>query len=68
MAGVFLLFSIAIDFIYLCAPMFADHRDRNHQGLENRLIISVGIQEGTDGAVRRRERLGGMNYYHRQAA
>jgi len=45
------------------------HRERNHQGLENRLIISGGIQEGTDGAVRRRERLGGMlNYYYRQAA
>jgi transposase InsO family protein len=45
------------------------HRERNHQGLENRLIISTGIQEGTDGAIRRRERLGGMlNYYYRQVA
>jgi len=46
-----------------------DHRERNHQGLENGLIISVGKQEATGAAVRRRERLGGMlNYYYRQAA
>src|SRR5215469_15740026 len=35
------------------------HRERNHQGLENGLIISDGKQKGTGGAVRRRERLGG---------
>ena len=45
------------------------HRERNHQGLENRLIIASDLQEGKQGAIRRRQRLGGMlNYYYRQAA
>jgi hypothetical protein len=45
------------------------HRERNHQGLENRLIIASGQPEGKQGAIRRRQRLGGMlNYYYRQAA
>ena len=45
------------------------HCERNHQGLENRLIIAPGLQEGQQGAIRRRQRLGGMlNYYYRQAA
>jgi hypothetical protein len=44
------------------------HRERN-QGLENRLIMASGLQEGKQGAIRRRQRLGGMlNYYYRQAA
>ena len=45
------------------------HRERNHQGLDNRLI-SPG-PAGTDLAapIERRQRLGGMlNYYYRQAA
>ena len=45
------------------------HAERNHQGLDNRLIdpkVDVG---GSDGDVQCRERLGGMlRYYHRQAA
>ena len=45
------------------------HAERNHQGLDNKLIASsdeVGSREGT---VQCRERLGGMlNYYYRQAA
>ena len=45
------------------------HRERNHQGLENRLIIASDLQEGKQGPIRRRRRLGGMlNYYYRQAA
>ena len=45
------------------------HRERNHQGLENRLIIASDLQAGKQGAIRRRQRLGGMlNYYYRQAA
>jgi transposase InsO family protein len=45
------------------------HRERNHQGLENRLIMASGQQEGKQGAIRRRQRLGGMlNYYYRQPA
>lgn len=45
------------------------HGERNHQGLDDRLLrpIAVGFQGGMD--VKRRERLGGMlSYYHRQAA
>ena len=45
------------------------HRERNHQGLENRLIIASGLQKGKQGAIRRRQRLGGMlNYYYHPAA
>jgi transposase InsO family protein len=45
------------------------HRERNHQGLENRLIIPAGVPQETDGAIRRKQRLGGsLNYYYRQAA
>jgi len=45
------------------------HRERNHQGLGNHLIIASDLQEGQQGAIRRRQRLGGMlNYYYRQAA
>ena len=44
------------------------HKERNHQGLGNRLILSDLALE-TSGAIRRRERLGGMlNYYYRAAA
>ena len=43
------------------------HRERNHQGLENRLIIASGL-EGKQGAIRRSQILGGMlNHYYRQA-
>jgi putative transposase len=44
------------------------HRERNHQGLENRLITpDEGIGDRR-GKVRRRQRLGGMlNYYYRAA-
>ncbi len=45
------------------------HRERNHQGLSNRLIIPEPSPAGGPGAIRRRQRLGGMlNYYYRQAA
>jgi hypothetical protein len=45
------------------------HRPRNHQGLENRLVLASGLRAGKLGAIRRRQRLGGMlNYYYRQAA
>ena len=32
------------------------HFERNHQGLENQLIISSAAKAGTPGAIRRRER------------
>ena len=45
------------------------HMERNHQGLENRLIIPLEKPPGTSRTVRRRKRMGGMlNYYYRQAA
>ena len=44
------------------------HKERNHQGLSNRLIQPDGDHLGT-GAIQRRARLGGMlNYYYRDAA
>ena len=45
------------------------HGERNHQGLGNRLIMPDEWHAGHRGAIRRRERLGGMlNYYYRAAA
>jgi putative transposase len=45
------------------------HQERNHQGLENRLIEQGKAVGGCDGEVICRERLGGMlRYYHRSAA
>jgi transposase InsO family protein len=45
------------------------HHERNHQGLENK-IIEPGDEVGrSDGKIECRERLGGLlRYYHRQAA
>src|SRR4051794_10705194 len=43
-------------------------RERHHQGLGNRLVIPEIGEMGSKGAIRCRERLGGMlNYYHRAA-
>ena len=45
------------------------HFERNHQGLDNRLIISSNAAPTTAGTVQTRQRLGGMlNYYYREAA
>ena len=45
------------------------HHERNHQGLENRLIDPLTEVGSTDGAVACRERLGGvLRYYYRDAA
>jgi hypothetical protein len=44
------------------------HRERNHQGLGNRLIIPINATVNSKGRIERRERLGGlMNYYYRAA-
>jgi transposase InsO family protein len=44
------------------------HRERNHQGLANELIEPSSAQRVT-GAVRRRQRVGGiLNFYYRSAA
>ena len=43
------------------------HRDRNHQGLDNRLIAGTPVTDKA-GAVQCRRRLGGLlNYYERAA-
>jgi hypothetical protein len=45
------------------------HRERNHQGLENRLLRPLCAVGESNTAVKRRQRLGGMlSYYHRAAA
>jgi hypothetical protein len=45
------------------------HRERNHQGLHNLLIIPDDSHTGNRGRVRCRKRLGGiLSYYYRQAA
>jgi len=45
------------------------HRERNHQGLQNRLIDAAPEPANTNGRVARKERLGGLlSFYHRAAA
>ena len=46
------------------------HQERNHQGLNNRIIEPLAANTNTDlGIVRRRERVGGvLNYYYQDAA
>ena len=45
------------------------HRERNHQGLSNRLIDPSEEVGATEGSIACRQRLGGMlRYYYRQAA
>jgi hypothetical protein len=45
------------------------HRERNHQGLENKLIDQGAEVGHATGDVECRQRLGGLlNYYHRRAA
>lgn len=45
------------------------HTERNHQGLDNQLIMPEGAVGHHTGLVVRRERLGGLlSYYHREAA
>ena len=45
------------------------HEERNHQGLDNQLISPRSVPTTKLGAVKRRERVGGiLSYYHREAA
>jgi transposase InsO family protein len=45
------------------------HEERNHQGLENRLIRPAPTHSANTGCIQRRRRLGGMlHYYYRAAA
>jgi hypothetical protein len=53
------------------AQEFLTHclHDRNHQGLDNRLIDPSGVAGEGHGRIHCRERLGGMlKYYYRKAA
>jgi hypothetical protein len=44
------------------------HAERNHQGLDNELIVPAKAANGV-GKVNRRERLGGLlRFYYREAA
>ena len=46
-----------------------DHRERNHQGLDNQLIFPESADADLSSPIKRRQRLGGMlNYYYRRAA
>jgi len=53
----------------VCSYIGHYHRERNHQGLENRLI-EAGEEVGRKaGGIQCREHLGGLlRYYYRQAA
>ena len=45
------------------------HGERNHQGLENKLISPDPAHVGAGGKIQQRQRLGGLlNYYYRTAA
>jgi putative transposase len=45
------------------------HGERNHQGLENRLLKPIDQVRGPNGIIKKRERLGSMlSYYYRLAA
>ncbi len=45
------------------------HQERNHQGLDNKIIRPEFNPLPATGTIRRRKRLGGMlNYYYREAA
>ena len=45
------------------------HEERNHQGLDNQLLIKKPTIVDCRGPVRKRERVGGLlNYYFREAA
>lgn len=52
-----------------CTPKPIIHGERNHQGLDNRLINTPSDVPDLGRAIERKERLGGiLNYYYRQAA
>ena len=47
---------------------YSRYMERNHQGLDNQLIVREDVG-GQTGPVVRRKRLGGLlSYYHREAA
>src|SRR5262245_62409791 len=59
------------DHVRLLAREYIEHyhRERNHQGLDNRLLQQPPLPRRAATHVRRRDRLGGLlNFYHREAA
>jgi hypothetical protein len=45
------------------------HFERNHQGLDNHLIVESEKKTTATGTIRRRQRLGGLlNFYYQDAA
>jgi hypothetical protein len=61
----------AIDYLRLLVLEYVEHyhRERNHHGLGNRLLLEPPPLPDLDTNVRRRRRVGGLqNYYHREAA
>jgi transposase InsO family protein len=45
------------------------HLERNHQGLDNRLLIGATTISAVAGRVRKHQRVGGLlNYYYREVA
>ena len=45
------------------------HAERNHQGVDNQLIVPVTTERKAHATVQRKQRLGGsLNYYYRDAA
>jgi len=52
---------------YFVAELY--HEERNHQGLDNQLLIKKATIVDWPGPVRKRERVGGLlSYYFREAA
>ena len=59
------------DHLRLLAREYVEHyhRERNHQGLDNRLLQQAPLPQRAATHVQRRDRLGGLlNFYHREAA
>jgi transposase InsO family protein len=45
------------------------HRERNHQGVGNQILLPGPTAANSNGRIRRRERLGGLlSFYYREAA
>jgi putative transposase len=66
----FVLFFVEDSLRNAIREIIAHYRlERNHQGLDNRLIVPIETIAEKRGPVRSRQRLGGMlNYYYREAA
>ena len=44
------------------------HTERNHQGFDNKIIQPEFVEFPDIGAIRSRQRLGGLLHYYREAA